>query len=308
MPDFRKISECNDPMEVLGAPMEPGLIPEPSGGLLGGWDVDYDEPLECESNRFAHELTRSELFDRYTAALELSYFDQRVDPIYLEDVDGALALQRGVGRILSKAYPGLQLHSAMRGYERENSYEAMTRRERSRFDKLRLFREAGYKLPRSPKELTEFGTKNNRGPGVRWQAPRHLARKVARMILSGDATTEAIEDGMKRPPELQRAIQRGEAGIRVPPKDEKLLEDSIKTIVGSPWPKAIFDGCAERAVFSKGAEVAPADRFPFRYRYVIFHRLARSAFKDAYQMAILKRVAIIGDRRSGSWMAAPKPF
>lgn len=302
MPEFRKISECADPMEVLGAPMEIGLIPEPSG-VWGGWDADFED-CESEVSTVDFAVCEAELFDRFAAALARHQAERGPVRFYLEDFDGVLSQRRDTAEMLSLRYPGVRLSIAMQAYEEKFSYRVLSPRQKARFDKLLLLRDEGYKLPRNPSDLIKFGTEIG-GEAGKKEASREVSRSVSMKILGGVSTTSAIESTLVRERRSTAAIEAGRKDAPYPAKDAKRLEDALKKSPRAPWPRALFDGVQEGGT-REGSWPAPATgKFPPRYRYILFHRAARSAFDRAFAEARLAHGLVIeGNRRSGNWMAA----
>lgn len=306
MGEFRRISDCDDPMEVLAAPMEIGLIPEPSD-WLAGWQTEYcDESLIEDSKSTSYHDCESELFDRYSIALPLNRRIDERSSFYLEDLDGALAGRDDAAELVTLKYPGLQLESAMRAYEDQYSYHALSPRQQAKFDRLVLLRRVGYALPRPPSELMCVGTQ--RAPIGCKHSSRRIARKVAEEILSGSATTKAIECGITRTREGRAAIECGRSNVPYSKGEAQKLEDTIKKAPVKPWPKAIFDGVQEGGTWDAPLSMSSGQLFPPRYRYILLHKASRSAFERAFlKFCFERRVIVHGDRATGNWIAATKP-
>lgn len=92
MGDFRRISECVDPLEVLMKPMEAGLVPEPSY-LEGRWSRNFDRPIETGDS------------------LDVSVFypDDRLGPLKVGQDEADLPYMAG---IYPDLWPGLVLGDA----------------------------------------------------------------------------------------------------------------------------------------------------------------------------------------------------
>lgn len=306
MPKFRKISQCAEPMEVLGAPMEIGLIPEPSA-VWGCWEEDYELQEDDTLRESSLEACEAELFDRFSAALALHHANRAQGSFYLEDLDGVLSQRLDTAELLSRRYPGVRLSLAMQAYEDKFSYGALSPRQKARFDKMVLLREEGYKLPRCPADLVKFGTEIGGEAGQK-EVSRAISRSVAHKILSGASTTPAIENMIARERRSTAAIEAGRTDAPYPAKDAKRLEDALKKSPRSPWPRALFDGVQEGGTRDGVCPAPTTGRFPPRYRYVLLHRAARSAFDRAFAEARLSEgLAISGRQLEANWIATAKP-
>lgn len=277
MDSFKRISESEDPLEVLAAPMEAALIPllsywpDPWGcpseqdrdgiyeksdptGLQAAAGTTNAHGVDCPDEVGRRHESDAELRDRFIAGIEI--FSKDMVPLWplpeeiSAKIDRSDPQRQMVFRALMAKFPGLNPSVAISEFRKAHSYRSSWQTSGEINEILEDGRHCDREEFRAHDYLTravELGYRPPFGPahlirfgtGGAKKGKRSIKLSIARQIALGILRGERTTFHIEA--KLARKTEPVRTGLcRVDKGELRKLADAIKSRVQRPWPQSIF--------------------------------------------------------------------